>query len=275
VARNSILLEAGDPDAVREVLAGERDVAAVILEPLGAATGMVPVTGRFLEALRELTLKHGVLLIFDEVITGFRVSPGGVQAAVGVTPDLTTLAKILAGGLPGGAVAGRKEILDGLDFAVSRSKGREKIYHPGTFNANPVSAVAGTAALEVIAESQACAHAAETARLLRQGLCEVLAELGVAWGVYGESSAFHIHFNRNGQPLNPFAFDPLKLSREELQDKPPALLRQLRLALLVNGVDLAGWPGGLTSLAHGQEHVTETVEAFRASLAMLRRDGLL
>ena len=275
VAANSVLLEAGDADAIRDTLQADGDIAAVILEPLGAATGQVPVDYAFLAALRELTSAHGVLLIFDEVITGFRVSPGGVQAACGVTPDLTALAKILAGGLPGGAVVGREAILDQLDFEVSRAKGVEKIYHPGTFNANPVSAAAGAAALEVLSRSQACGHAAETARLLRERLTEVLLAEDVPWAVYGTSSVFHLFLNPTGRTLDPATFNPGVLGREELQNKPAELIRRLRLAMLIQGVDLSGWPGGLTSLAHGAEDVEATAAAFRESLRLLRREGLV
>ena len=102
----------------------------------------------FEETLRVAYEAHAAR-VFDEVITRFRVAPGGAQGAFGIRPDLTTLAKILAGGLPGGAVAGRKEVLDELDFEAAAAKGREKIEHPGTFNGNPVSAAAGIATLEV------------------------------------------------------------------------------------------------------------------------------
>ena len=98
-----------DIDAVEKYLKTDKDIACIILEPTGASFGIVPTDGAFLQQLRELTQKHGVLLIFDEVITGFRVAPGGAQAHYNVTPDLTTLAKILAGGLPGGALAGKKK----------------------------------------------------------------------------------------------------------------------------------------------------------------------
>src|SRR5215208_3618097 len=135
------------------------EVAAAIIEPTGANGGKLPIDPNFLHALRRLTAEHSVLLIFDEVVTGFRVSPGGAQAAYGIRPDLTTLAKILAGGLPGGAVAGRKDILDLLDFQVTKGAGKEKIAHPGTFNANPLSASAGIAALRVVAETDACERA--------------------------------------------------------------------------------------------------------------------
>ena len=122
-----------DLAAVRAALAAG-DVAAVIIEPTGGHFGAVPIAPGFLEALREETTKAGVLLIFDEVVTGFRVAPGGAQALFGVTPDLSTFAKILAGGLPGGAVAGRADVLAFLD---TKASGQTKIHHPGTFNANP------------------------------------------------------------------------------------------------------------------------------------------
>src|SRR6202043_4083001 len=111
------------------------EIAAAIIEPTGANGGRLPIGPGFLHALRRLTAEHGGLLIFDEVVNGFRVSPGGAQEAFGIKPDLTTLAKILAGGLPGGAVTGRKDILDLLDFQVTKAAGKEKIGHPGTFNA--------------------------------------------------------------------------------------------------------------------------------------------
>src|SRR4029077_11088749 len=94
------------------------EIAAAIIEPTGANGGRLPSGPAFPHPRRPLTAEHGVLLIFDEVVNGFRVSPGGAQQAYGIRPDLTTLAKILAGGLPGGAVTGRKDILDILDFKV-------------------------------------------------------------------------------------------------------------------------------------------------------------
>src|SRR6202007_3333407 len=103
--------------------------------------------GESLTVLRELTAKYGNVLIFDEVITGFRVAPGGAQQHYGVTPDLTALAKILAGGLPGGCVAGRPDVLGYLE----QRAGANKMRHPGTFNANPLSAAAGIATLEQVA----------------------------------------------------------------------------------------------------------------------------
>ncbi len=196
------------PAAVEAALAAG-DVAAVIVEPTGSSFGQVPLRPEFLHALRRLTERAGALLILDEVVTGFRVSPGGAQVAFGVRPDLSSFAKIVAGGLPGAAVAGRAEIMELLDFAASGAAGREKIHHPGTFNANPVSAAAGTAALEVIAETDANARADATAAALRSALNEVLAEAHVPWAVYGTSSGFHLFMNPRGRPVTPGVFDPL------------------------------------------------------------------
>src|SRR5205085_11873831 len=136
-------------------------IGCVILEATGGHFGAVPVRGDFLRSLRELTTRYGRLLIFDEVISGFRVHPGGAQAYYGVTPDLTTLAKILAGGLPGGCVAGRAEVLAGIEFRP----GKPKMKHPGTFNANPLSAAAGVATLGIVADGAPCRRATETARM--------------------------------------------------------------------------------------------------------------
>ena len=102
------------------------DIAAVIIEPTGASWGQVPIAQEFVEALAELTKARGVLLIFDEVISGFRCSPGGAQAYYRIRPDMTTLAKILAGGLPGGALAGRRDILELLDFSKAAQAGAKR-----------------------------------------------------------------------------------------------------------------------------------------------------
>nr|WP_231578003.1 aminotransferase class III-fold pyridoxal phosphate-dependent enzyme [Thermorudis peleae] len=103
----------------------------------------------FLHRLREITQRYDTVLIFDEVITGFRWSPGGVQGLLGIRPDLTTMAKIMAGGLPGGAVGGRADILALLEFRDDPAWNQERrVQHPGTFNANPLSAAAGCACLQ-------------------------------------------------------------------------------------------------------------------------------
>lgn len=275
VANNTVLLDPMDVEGAREVIAKEKDLAGVILEPLGEATGTVPVDTAFLALLRELTSEHGVMLIFDEVVTGFRVAPGGVQEATGITPDITTLAKIVAGGLPGGAVVGRKDIMDALDHEAAEKSGKEKIYHPGTFNANPVSAVAGTKMLELISSTQACAQASEMARRLRETLNTVLAEESVPWAAYGEYSVFQLFMNPEGKTIEPLGFDPKTVSPAELRAKPGDLGRKLQLALLVHGVDTCGWPGGLVSATHTSQDIEATGVALRESVRMLKREGLV
>ena len=275
VADSAVLLEAGDLDSVERTLATDKDIAAVILEPLGAATGMVPVSTEFLRGLRELTIKHETILIFDEVVTGFRVSRGGVQGATGVTPDLTTLAKILAGGSPGGAVTGRADLLTPLDFEQSAEQGLEKINHPGTYNANPVSAATGRAALSIIADTDACERAAGQAAKLREQLTTVLVEAGVPWGVYGKASMVHLFMNPQNREIHPASFDPFECQPEELLTKPSPAAEQLRLAMLANGVDCGGWPIGVVSITHDDQIVARTANAFRESLLMLKREGLI
>ncbi|WP_220124981.1 aspartate aminotransferase family protein [Roseovarius sp. TE539] len=273
----TLALDPYDEETVARHLHEDDDIAAVILEPLGAATGKVPLSPGFLRRLRAWTEAAGVVLIFDEVITGFRATPGGVQAETGVMPDLTTMAKIVAGGLPGGAVAGRADLFDSLDFDASARTGREKIYHPGTFNACPLSAAAGAVALDMIADGTACARASARAADLRAGMNAALRERGVAWHVHGRHSAFHICLAPALVDLLPDPDDArlASLGRAGLQAQPPDIARLLRLALNLQGVDFSGWPGGLVSAAHTQVDIEETVAAFANALDMLRGEGVL
>ena len=245
----------------------------MILEPTGSSFGQVPLRPEFLHGLRALCDEYGVLLVFDEVVTGFRASAGGAQAAFGVRPDLTSFAKIVAGGMPGACVAGRKDILDLLDYAASAAAGREKIAHPGTFNANPVSAAAGIACLGILATTDAADRAIATATRLRQALNDVLAEEAVPWAVYGTFSGFHTFMNPNGDAIDPHEFDPLTRSMAELKSQPKHLGARLRVALLVHGIDTNGRIGGFTSATHTDDDIAETAEGFRGAIVMLRAEG--
>lgn len=262
-------------DELRRLLGGRDDIAAIILEPTGASWGRVPLDPALLGELREITRARGIVLVFDEVISGFRVSPGGAQAHYGVTPDLTTLAKIGAGGLPGGLVAGRKDIVDYLDFEVSAAKGREKVLHFGTFNANPLSAAAAVATLEIIADTDACARANAFGETLRDALNGVLEDEGVAWSAYGTFSGFHLFTNPNRRAVRPRAFDPLAADIYELKNNADAAVLKLRLAMLCQGVDMNGWPGGLISAAHGPAELDRTLSAFRIALRAVKEEGEL
>ncbi|HYW90633.1 MAG TPA: aminotransferase class III-fold pyridoxal phosphate-dependent enzyme, partial [Chloroflexota bacterium] len=135
VAESMLVAYPNSIDSVRQLLDANADqVAAVIVEPGGGSNGIIPTNQQFLQQLRDLTRERGVVLIFDEVITGFRYSPGGAQQKYGVTPDVTTLAKIVAGGLPGGAVVGRRDVLDVQTFKGELHRDRfERVLQQGTF----------------------------------------------------------------------------------------------------------------------------------------------
>ncbi len=217
VADNVLLCDPNDVAGITRIFNDHKDIAAVILEPTGASFGKMPIVPSFLALLRDLTRQAGSVLIFDEVVTGFRVSPGGAQAALGITPDMTTLAKILSGGLPGGAVVGRKDILDWLDFEVTKETGQEKIAHQGTFNANPISAAAGIATLEIVAATDACARANAYGEAMRAKMNEVLEEERVKWAVHGSYSGMHIYTNSEGADIVPSQFDAVAFIQKMLE----------------------------------------------------------
>ena len=274
LVEQTILLPTDDLAAVRETLNSRDDVAAVILEASGASWGMVPLPEGFLEGLRAVTQERGVVLILDEVITGFRWSRGGAQARFNVIPDLTVLAKIVAGGLPGGAVAGRADIMDQLDAAAAKAAKREKIGHQGTFNANPLCAAAAVATLSIVEREDVCAKAEATAAAIRDGMREILSDEDVAWGIYGDSSAFLVFQNPQGLDIDPKTFDPLDHGFKELKAVRNAdLSHRLRIAMLANGVDIMGAPGGLVSAVHGPGDVAQTLNAFRESVRWMKAEG--
>ena len=273
VTTGLVLAEQNDAVGLARLLDDDDDIAAAILEPTGAHGAQLPIDPAFLVELRELTRQHGVLLIFDEVVTGFRVSPGGAQVEYGIRPDLTTLAKILAGGLPGGAITGRKDILDLLDFQVTKAADREKISHQGTFNANPLSAAAGVAALEIVGTTDACARANRYAETLRRRINEVFEEERVPWAVYGAFSNFHFFTNPGRTAITPTRFDPKAVPAEAFYDKRQAgLVHKFRLAMMTHGVDFSGSPGGITSATHGEAELEDTMTALRKAIRMLKQE---
>lgn len=270
----TILVSADEIEPVEALLAQRDDIAGVMLEPAGASSGLVPLKPGFLERLRAATAKNGALLMFDEVVSGFRWSPGGAQARYGVTPDLASLAKIVAGGLPGGAIAGRADIIDQIDRAAAQAAGREKIGHQGTYNANPLSAAAAIATLSLIETEDVCGAADRAATEIRDGMRSIVIDEDVPWGIYGESSAFEIFQNPAGLPLDPATFDPVKLGFSGLKGvKDQTLSHRLRIAMISNGVDIKGSPGGLVSAVHGPEDVARTLEAFQKSVRAMKAEG--
>jgi len=270
VAGNTVVIPPNDLSLLDQTLSGDLQIGAVILEPTGGHWGAVPIRGEFLKELRRMTLKHGQLLIFDEVITGFRVHPSGAQGHYGVTPDLTTLAKILAGGLPGGALAGRADIMAGIETRPNKPKMR----HPGTFNANPVSAAAGIATLREVATGTPCRRANDMARLLRQRLNLIFSERFPDWIAYGDFSMVHIRPGYDGPRPASDDFIPYAGSLEKLDGpKNPHLVQAFRHGLLLNGVDWPGLGGWLTA-AHTEADIERTVAAIVTTIELLRGEGL-
>jgi glutamate-1-semialdehyde 2,1-aminomutase len=270
VQAETVVIPPNDAAVVEQTLTSDASIGCVILEPTGGHFGQVPVRGEFLRALRELTAKHQRILIFDEVITGFRVAPGGAQGHYGVTPDLTTLAKILAGGLPGGCVAGRSDILAGIEFRP----GKPKMKHPGTFNANPLSAAAGVATLEIVADGEPCRHANAIAQAIRRRLNKLFEERGIDWVCYGEFSGFRLLTGYQGPRPKDDEFVPYGGALHKLDGgRNPRLSHAFRRGMLLHGVDLPGL-GGMTTAAHSELDVENTVAAVVATLDALQSGRL-
>jgi len=261
----------GDVDALAEALSG-RDVAAVILEPTGAHWGTEPLPASYLHEVRRITREAGTLMVMDEVITGFRMAPGGAQEHAGVMPDLSTHAKILAGGLPGGCVTGTSEIVSMLEMREGDPdwNSKRRVSHQGTFNANPASAAAGLAALRIIEDGEPNRQADATAAGIVRGLNDLFRAESVPGSAWAVSSMWHFNLG---------ADSPVPTGVEWDAEVAPAgvatgLMRPLRWTLFNHGVDLMG-NGGMVSSAHGEAEIADTIEAFRAAVGDLRAEGLL
>jgi glutamate-1-semialdehyde 2,1-aminomutase len=213
--------------------------------------------------VRELTRRYGNVLIVDEVITGFRWAPGGAQERAGLVSDLSTHAKIIAGGMPGAAVCGRAEIMDVMRMTGDAAHDRfERVLHYGTFNAAPLSAAAGRACLEVVSSGEPQRQADAMAERLRAGMDRVLEDRGVAGYVYGESSAFHIYLSAPGGER---IADRRALHTADpaiLKGMPGDLVTALQNGFRARGMELMSYNGGMTSAAHVEGDIDETVAAF-------------
>lgn len=251
----------GDLDAVEKAIVGSSDVAAVIIESTGAHMGSTPVHPDFLHGLREVTARHGIVFIMDEVVTGFRASKGGAQELFGVTPDLCALAKILGGGLPGGAVAGKADIINVIE--------REQMLHQGTFNANPLSASAGITALELVATGDVNEKADAAGAKLKAGLNEVFTRIEVPGHSYGIGSMVHTRIGIEA------GVDQWGIIRGQSTGAAISAEadHQLKMAMLNNGVDTPR--RFLTMAVHTDDDIAQTVEAFEKSLQEVRELGLV
>ena len=250
-ARETLVARYNDPESVRALLEANPDnVAAVIVEPIAGNMGVVPPAEGFLVALRDLTKAAGALLIFDEVISGFRASPGGAQALYGVTPDLTCLGKVVGGGLPIGAYGGPAEIME-------RVSPLGPAYQAGTLSGNPVAVAAGLATLTELASGDAYDRIERAAAALEEGYRGIIAEAGRPLSLNRAGSVMTLFFE--GGPIVDYE-SAARSDRGAFADYFHAMLDQ--------GVSLppSQFEAMFVSAAHSEADVDRTLEAARGAL---------
>ena len=247
------------------------------MEPTGASWGTIPFPPGFLQRLRDITRKHGVVLIFDEVITGFRYAPGGAQATIRRHARSDD-----AGEDPRGRAAGRRGRRQCGHHESAHLPGRsgmeppQEVSHPGTYNANPLSAVAGVTALNILSDPAQQEYAANLAARLRAGFNRVLVHEEVPGFAYGESSLFHLVL---GTPLPGGTPDgdltmPQGIAPETLKAGIPHRLNDpLYAGMMAEGVEVFHG-GGLLSIAHTEADVDRTIEAFDTTIRRMLGEGL-
>ena len=273
-----VAVEAGDLSKVEEALSTDDNIAAAIIEPSGASWGRVPLDPEFLRGLREVTTQHQVPLIFDEVVTGFRFSPGGAQELYNVHPDLSCFAKILAGGMPGGAVVGRADIMELFDLTGDPHHDRhQRVIHFGTFNAAPLCAAAGIAVLKQVATGEPIERANQTTTQLQTAFNDVLERQGIAGYVYGPCSTIHVYFETDPQRIaDASSRDGLRTTDpKRIKGMPSELITEYQRHLRFHGVDIMSSTGGVVSAAHTEQDVDEATEAFEKTVLALRELGLI
>jgi len=254
VTSNTLTAPYNDLEAVKALFsANAGEIAGVILEPVVGNAGFITPEPGFLEGLRELTTEHGALLVFDEVMTGFRIAYGGAQARFGVTPDLTTMGKVIGGGLPVGAYGGRAEIM-----AMVAPSG--PMYQAGTLSGNPLAMTAGIKTLELLRQPGSYERLEAVTRRLSEGIQEAASKAGVPL-CGGSVSAMFGFFLCQG-PVHTF---------EEAKTTDSARFGRLHRAMLERGVYLApsAFEAGFTSLAHTDADIDTTLTAFEESFAAI------
>jgi len=190
---DTVVLPFNDLDGVRARMKGKQ-LACVLVEPVMGAGGMIPAEKEFLKGLAELCREEDALLIFDEVVTGFRLGPGGAQQVYGIQPDLTILGKIAGGGLPIGVITGRADVMERMDHM--KYKGSEYSFHGGTHTGNPVSMAAGLATLKILEDGSIYPRIDRMGAKMREGLTEIMEGAGLEFQTTGIGSIFGCHFTR-------------------------------------------------------------------------------
>jgi len=250
VADEMVVAAFNDIDMVRSLIEEQKDeLAGVIVEPFQR---LIPPKPGFLQALRDVTAEHGIPLIFDEVVTGFRFAYGGAQEYYGVTPDLCTLGKVVGGGFALAAIAGRADIMKHFDRLAMTDE--DFIFQVGTLSGNPVAAVAGLATLEVLKQPGTYEKVFETGRELMATLSELLKKAGLKAQVIGEPPLFDIIFT--DQPIKDYR-DTLKADT--------ATLKRFNMALRARGI-MKGDSKYYVSVAHTRADIDHTIAAWKEAI---------
>ncbi len=244
---NTLTAPYNDLEAVKELFAENPDaISGVILEPIVGNAGFITPEPGFLEGLRELTKENGALLVFDEVMTGFRISYGGAQERFGVIPDLTTMGKVIGGGLPVGAYGGKKEIMSMVAPAGP-------VYQAGTLSGNPLAMTAGIKTLEILKQEGSYERLDTLTKKLINGICDSAKQAGLS--ITGSSISGMFGFYLCEGPVRNF---------EEAKKANAEYFGRLHRAMLKKGIYLApsAFEAGFTSLAHSEDDIDITLQAF-------------
>jgi glutamate-1-semialdehyde 2,1-aminomutase len=247
------VLDLDDEDALETAFSREGEqIAAVIVEPLPANHGLLVQRLEFLETLRDVTTRHGALLIFDEVISGFRLGPDGAAGRYEVTPDLVTFGKVIGGGLPVGAFAGRRELMDELAPLGP-------VYQAGTLSGNPVAMAAGLSTLRVLEARDGWRQLEAMGQVLEARVGPVLQASPLPIQLVREGSIFWLCAQAGPPPRSPREFDPEGANR----------YRKIFHALIERDIYLApsAFEVGFLSLAHQERHVDELAASLEEALA--------
>ena len=263
-----IVIPPNDISILESLLNKDDDIAGVMLEPTGAHMGQYPIKPSFLKELRQLCTDRKIVLMFDEVVTGFRVAKGGAEELLGITPDISSWAKILGGGLPGGCVTGKAEFMEILE----KKPGGKAMYHPGTFNANPLSAAAGAKALEIVRTTDVNEIAAKRGEQLVSGLNGVLSKLEIPGLAYGNDSLVHFRLGIEANSVE----DIINLTKEDESKSYGAEIHsQLGLSLINQGIDTWAASRFIMMAEHSEDDVNKTVEAMENAFIEARNQGTI